>query len=245
MKKTRLIFALLALFGAAVMGCSKSSSDSSSQYAHVSFVNAAPRTSIQILLGGLQLVPSSTSNSLPFPQYLNYPGTIAYATISAGITSLQISGNDSSIAAYGNIYTVANTYYTVYTFDTLTTKDSLKVLYLKDNYDTITSGYAKVRFLQFSPSLSTVDVVNNDTTTLFSDIPYIGTLNSSNYSSLATYTELAAGTYNLKINSTGTSTTLISSTVKFDSAHAYTIFAKGLSGGTTSSDSLGLVVIPQ
>lgn len=77
------------------------------------------------------------------------------------------------------------------------------------------SGDAHVRVVHASPDAPNVDVLVDDSVVL-TDVPF---------KAVSDYLPLAAGSHNIKVNATGTSTTVIDATLDFADGAIYTIFA--------------------
>jgi hypothetical protein len=104
--------------------------------------------------------------------------------------------------------------YTMLAVGTLSPNTLEPLLALDDNSDP-TSGNAKVRVIQASPDAPAVDILVDDVVVL-SGVPY---------KAISGYLEVAAGAHNIKVNATGTSTTVIDVTPTLTDGTIYTIIA--------------------
>lgn len=104
--------------------------------------------------------------------------------------------------------------YTLLAVGTLT-PDTLEPLLALDDNSAPTSGNAKVRVIHASPDAPNVDVLVDDVVVL-SDVPY---------KAISGYLEVSAGVHNIKVNATGTSTTVIDVDPNLADGTIYTIIA--------------------
>jgi hypothetical protein len=116
----------------------------------------------------------------------------------------------------------ANTDYTVIAVDVLA---NIEPLVLVDDNSTPAAGFAHVRFVHASPDAPAVDIaVAGGGPVLFSNIAF---------KEVGTYLPVAAGTYDLEVLLTGTTTVVLSVPgVSLADGSVYTVYAMGFASGT-------------
>ena len=121
--------------------------------------------------------------------------------------------------------------YSVFAINTVA---NLTPLVLEDNLTTPAEGKAHVRFIHLSPNAPAVDITLMDGTMVFSDIEF---------SEYIDFTPLDAGIYNLQVRVHGTETVVLELPgIELLNQNIYTVFAKGLVGGS-GSQALGAEII--
>ena len=136
-----------------------------------------------------------------------------------------------------NVDLQADKAYSVFAIDSVS---KIKAAVVSDNLATPASGKAHVRFFHFSPNAPAVDIAVANGPVVFSNRSFN---DQATNASLADFTPLDAGTYNLQVRLTGTNTTVLSLPgVTLTAGKIYTVFAKGFVGGTEAR-ALGAQVI--
>ena len=111
---------------------------------------------------------------------------------------------------------------------------SIEAIVLEDDLTAPASGKAHVRFIHLSPNAPAVDITLTDGTVVFGD--YI-------FKEASAFTPLNAATYNLQVRLAGTSTVVLElPNIALTTGKIYTVFAKGLVGGT-GTQALGAKII--
>lgn len=103
----------------------------------------------------------------------------------------------------------------VFTFAAVNFLASLEALVIEDDLTAPEPGNAHLRVVHASPDAPNVDVLVDDEIVL-EDVPF---------KAASDYLPLAAGEYNIKVNATGTATTVIDVTPTLEDGAIYTVFA--------------------
>jgi Domain of unknown function (DUF4397) len=127
--------------------------------------------------------------------------------------------------------------YSVFAIDEVS---KIKAAVVSDNLGTPASGKAHVRFFHFSPNAPAVDIAVAGGPVVFSNRKFN---DQSTNASLANFSPLDAGTYNLEVRLAGTNTVVLPlPNITLTSGKIYTVFAKGFVEGT-GTQALGAQVI--
>jgi hypothetical protein len=174
------------------------------------------------------LINNITLNAAP----LTFPNSTGYITLADGNTNIKVSasgGGPDVIDA--NLNLGANQAYSVFAVDTLA---SISPLVLADDLTTPVAGKAHVRFVHLSPNAPAVDITLTNGAVVFGN---------KAFKEYTNFTPLDAGTYDLQVRVSGTSTVALDLPgVNFMDGKIYTVFAKGLLGGM-GSQALGASII--
>ena len=167
-----------------------------------------------------------------------YPANSNYNNVTAGNTNIKISPTGTTTYVIdGNVTLNANTSYSVFAIDSVS---KIKAAAVADDLTTPATGKAHVRFFHFSPNAPAVDIAVTGGPVVFSNRTFN---DQSTTASLAAFTPLDAGTYNLEVRLAGTSTVVLPLPgVTLTAGKIYTVFAKGFVGGT-GVQALGAQVI--
>lgn len=163
---------------------------------------------------------------------LTFPNFTPYLEVNAGTRNIKVNVTGTSTTAIqANLNLEANKNYSVFAVNNVS---SIEPLVIEDNLSTPASGKAHVRFIHLSPNAPAVDITTNTGAVVFSNYAFKG------YSA---FTPLDAGTYNLQVRLAGTSTVVLDLPgITVASGKIYTVFAKGLVGGT-GTQALGAQII--
>ncbi len=163
---------------------------------------------------------------------LTFPNSVGYATINSGTRNIKVNVTGTSTTALqANLNLVADKNYSVFAVNNVA---SIEAIVLEDDLTSPVSGKAHVRFLHLSPNAPAVDITLTDGTKVFADYTF---------KKASPFTPLNAGTYNLQVRLAGTSTVVLELPgVAVASGKIYTVFAKGLVGGT-GTQALGAQII--
>ena len=149
-----------------------------------------------------------------------------YAALAPGSYLVQVeptgSGGAGPFVISETLALAANKDYTVAAVNELA---SIEALVLEDNNTLPTAGKAHVRFVHASPDAPAVDITLPDGTAIFSNIAF---------KEVGDYTPVDAGTYDLEVRLTGTSTSVLDLMgLAFENKTVYTVFATGYATGGT------------
>lgn len=167
-----------------------------------------------------------------------YPANSNYLAVNAGSTNIKVSPTSTTTNVIdATVDLNANTNYSVFAIDSV---NKIKAAVVSDNLATPASGKAHVRFFHFSANAPAVDIAVAGGPVLFSNRSFN---DQSSNASVANFTPLDAGTYNLEVRVAGTSTVALAVPgVVLTAGKIYTVFAKGFLGGT-GAQALGAQVI--
>lgn len=164
---------------------------------------------------------------------LTFPNSIpSYATLNSGTRNIKVNVTGTSTTALqANLNLAADKNYSVFAVNNVA---SIEAVVLEDDLTSPASGKAHVRFIHLSPNAPAVDITLTDGTVVFGD--YI-------FKEASAFTPLNAATYNLQVRLAGTSTVVLElPNIALTAGKIYTVFAKGLVGGT-GTQALGAQII--
>jgi hypothetical protein len=208
------MFALLALIGIVAKSTDVSAKVLASTDARVRVAHTSPDApNVDVWVDG----------SLAF-QDVAFEEVTDYAALPPGSYLVQVeptgSGGAGPFVISETLILSAEKDYTVAAVNELA---SIEALVLEDNNALPDPGKAHVRFVHASPDAPAVDITLPDGTAIFSNIAFKG---------VGDYTPVAAGTYDLEVRPTGTSTSVLDlDGTMFNSMKVYTVFATGFVGG--------------
>jgi hypothetical protein len=165
-----------------------------------------------------------------------------YLSEFAGIHTISfLDDTGADLVTGSNVQFAANTKYSIWLFDTLNSF-GLNAVQLSDSWDSIPYATCLIRFLNFSPTFTPVDVYyrNNHIDTgsyipLYVSQAYMGNTTAS-AATLSTYTNFTPGPYTFVFHYSYDSTFTVVDSVKdtLVAAYGYTLFIAGLwdSSGT-------------
>ena len=167
-----------------------------------------------------------------------YPTNSNYSAVNSGSTNIKVSPTGTTnyvIDATVNLE--ANKYYSVFAIDSVS---KIKVAVVTDDLSAPAAGKAHVRFFHFSANAPAVDIAVTGGPVLFSNRKFN---DQATNASLASFTPLNAGTYNLEVRAAGTNTVVLAlPNITLTAGKIYTVFAKGFLGGT-GAQALGAQII--
>jgi hypothetical protein len=138
-----------------------------------------------------------------------------YLEVPAGDRNVKVNAADTNITAIEVTPTLERGMdYTMLAVGT-SIPNTLEPLLALDDNTAPTSGNAKVRVIHASPDAPAVDILVDDVIVL-SNVPY---------KAISGYLEVPAGPHNIKVNATGTSTTVIDVTPTLADGMIYTVIA--------------------
>jgi hypothetical protein len=166
-------------------------------------------------------------------QPLTYPNNTGYLDAETGTRNIKVNvAGTSTSVINGNLDLEVDKYYSVFAVDQVS---EITALVLADDLTMPAAGKAHVRFVHLSPDAPAVDVaVASSGAVVFSNIEF---------KESTAFTPLEAGTYNLDVRLTGTSTVaLVLPPITLQAGKIYTVFAKGFLEGT-GAQALGAEII--
>ncbi|MBC7868016.1 MAG: DUF4397 domain-containing protein [Gloeobacteraceae cyanobacterium ES-bin-316] len=151
---------------------------------------------------------------------------------------------------------VAQTTYTsFFTYDTLNSSGTAKMLVLTNNMKAADTATSNIRFLHLSPTAGTISVMLTRTSNQFgqaapgtpislSNIPYIGATATPNEVTLSTFTNIPAGTYSVSVTS-GSTTILSVAALTVREGKNYSVVARGFAPPRTAPvpERLGVTLV--
>lgn len=167
-----------------------------------------------------------------------YPANSPYTAVAAGNANIKISpAGTTTYVIDATVPLSANTSYSVFAIDSVS---KVKPAVVTDNLTAPASDKAHVRFFHFSPNAPAVDIAVADGPVLFSNRTFN---DQATTASLANFTPLDAGTYNLEVRLAGTNTVVLPlPPITLAAGKIYTVFAKGFAGGD-NTQALGAQII--
>lgn len=163
---------------------------------------------------------------------LTFPMNTGYLEVDAGTRNVKVNvtGTDQTVIE-ANLDLAKDKAYSVFAINTVA---NLTPLVLEDNLSTPADGQAHVRFIHLSPNAPSVDITLTDGTVVFGDVEF---------SEVIDFTPLGAGTYDLQVRVHGTETVVLElNGIELMNQKIYTVFAKGLVGGS-GAQALGAEII--
>lgn len=212
----------LCFVTALLSGCLKdASSSSTSPKSYLSVMHLAPRSPAVDIYFNTSLASTVALNS----------GTVtsAYTAIDPAAFSVTFkkSGSDSVVAKVDyDIYDTLR-YYTLLLYNY---NDSLTgALRIQDDYSVLTTDKAAFRFFHMSPGIGPVDLYF-DNTLIQSNRQFTDNVTNSYYNQ---FLSVSPNTVNVYVKKSGSDSVIAQATsVYLAQANAYTIYLKGLTGGS-------------
>lgn len=154
---------------------------------------------------------------------LTFPNNTGYLSVNAGTRNVKVNVTGTSTTVIqANLNLMENKNYSVFAVNQVS---AIEPLVLEDDLTAPASGKAHVRFIHLSPNAPAVNITLTDGTILFGNVAFKGSIN---------FTPINAGTYNLQVRDAATNQTVVLElpNVTVQAGKIYTVFAKGLLGGT-------------
>jgi hypothetical protein len=163
---------------------------------------------------------------------LAFPNNTAYLSVAAGTRNVKVNvAGTTTTVIDANLPVTGGASYTVFASDVVA---SLGAVVLTDDLTAPASGKAHVRFVHLSPDAPAVDVAVQGGPVLFANRAF---------KQFTPFTPVDAGTYNLEVRPTGTSTVALPlNGIVLQVGKIYTVFAKGLASGS-GAQTLGAQII--
>lgn len=163
---------------------------------------------------------------------LTFPNNTGYLQIDEGTRNVKVNvtGTETTvIEADLNLEGMSN--YSVFAVDQVA---NLSPLVIVDDLTAPAKGNAHLRFIHLSPNAPPVDITTTDGTIVFGNYAF------KDYSE---FTPIPAGSYDLQVRLAGTDTIVLElNGIALSDGNIYTVFAKGLVGGT-DNQALGAEII--
>ncbi len=164
---------------------------------------------------------------------LTFPNNTGYLSVNAGTRNVKVNVTGTSTTVIqANLNIAANKNYSVFAVNQVS---AIEPLVFEDDLTAPASGKAHVRFIHLSPNAPAVNITLTDGTIVFGNVAFKGSVN---------FTPLNAGTYNLQVRDAATNQTVVLElpNITLQAGKIYTVFAKGLLGGTGAQE-LGAQII--
>jgi hypothetical protein len=159
-----------------------------------------------------------------------YPTASSYLTIAAGTHTIKINAAGTSTTVINVSPALARDGY--YTAIAANFVAGIQALLATDDASAPPSGQARLRVIHAAPDAGPVDILVNNQVVL-SNVPF---------AAISNYLAVPAGTYDVKVNAAGTSTTAIEATVVATAGNNYSAVAIG-SLKTAATNPLALKVL--
>lgn len=172
-------------------------------------------------------------------------GAIVSGSVSSAYTALdpkvfsvtfRKAGSDSVVASLGADSYDSLTYYTLLLYNTDSTHAN--AVRIEDDFSVLTPDKASYRFFHMSPDIGPVDLYF-DNTLIQSGRQYADNTNSYSYN---VFSPLVPGSPTIYVKQAGTDSVISQLNSTMNAANAYTIYLKGIKGGT-GNNNLGISVL--
>lgn len=221
-KLSHLFIAIVSIFGTAQISCSKLTEDVSA-YSYLSIGNFSP--TLQTYDTYINGVKSNSSGAVPFT------GISAYTTLTAGDQKLSFTNDaGAEILLTKNIKLDESQAYSAFLIDK---SDKMDVLLIKDDFTTVSTEKAFIRFINLSPDAPTLDL------SLSNDVNLVSMLA---YKSASEFQHIDPKTYSFTVSSNGILKASLNDQVLTAGAY-YTVFSKGLLDAGDGEHAFGLQLI--
>lgn len=163
---------------------------------------------------------------------LTFPNNTGYLPVDEGSRNIKVNVNGTSTTVIEADLTLDGMVnYSVFAVDQVA---NLSPLVIVDDLTAPAMGNAHVRFIHLSPNAPAVDITTKDGAVVFGNYEF------KDYSD---FTPLPAASYDLQVRLAGTETVVLElNGIAVSDGNIYTVFAKGLVGGT-GTQALGAQII--
>jgi hypothetical protein len=164
---------------------------------------------------------------------LTFPNNTGYLQVNAGTRNVKVNVTGTSTTVIqANLNLMENKSYSVFAVNQVS---AIEPLVFEDNLSNPASGKAHVRFIHLSPDAPAVNITLTDGTIVFGNVSFKGSVD---------FTPLDAATYNLQVRDAATNQTVVLElpNITLQAGKIYTVFAKGLLGGS-GTQALGAQII--
>ena len=160
---------------------------------------------------------------------LLFPEATGYLTVFAGTRNIKVNAAGSTTSVINADLTfMADKYYSVFAYNRLA---SIGAFMVEDNLAAPAAGQAHIRFFHLSPDAPVVTVGTLSGTTFTPVFSNRSFETQATASANQNFTPVAAGTYTFDVQANGSSVLNLPNIV-LQAGKIYTVFAKGLVGGT-------------
>ena len=160
---------------------------------------------------------------------LTFPEATGYLKVFAGTRNIKVNASGTNNSVINVDLTLASDkYYSVYAYNQLA---SIAALVVEDNLAVPATGQAHIRFFHLSPNAPTVTVGTLSGTTFSPVFSNRSFETQTTASANQNFTPVAAGTYTFDVQAGGSSVLNLPNIV-LQAGKIYTVFARGLVGGT-------------
>lgn len=226
-KQTHLSLAMVAvLAGIGLAGCDSDADTNpaapATSTARVMAVHASPDApAVDLLVDG---AVAGTG--------LAFPANTAYLSVPAGTRNVKVNVSGTSTTVIdASLPVTGGASYTVFATDVVA---SIAPIVLTDDLTAPASGKAHVRFVHLSPNAPAVDVAVQSGPVLFAN---------RSFKQFTSFTPVNAGTYDLEVRPAGSTTVVLPlNDITLQAGKIYTVFARGLVGGS-GAQALGAQII--
>lgn len=223
-KKAFFSFGALAFLMVMLTGCLKEAQNTT----------VSPRTYISLL----HLAPWSPAVDVYFDTQKATSSAISYGMVSPNYSAIEPAafaisfrkaGGDSVVASLSTALYDSLKYYTLLVYNT--DQNHVAAARIQDDYSVLTTDKSFYRFFNMSPDLGDVDVYF-DNNLVESGRSYADNIYVSNYYNQ--YAGLTPGNMNVTVKKAGTDVVIASTTsaVYFTPGDAFTLYLRGVAGGT-------------
>ena len=168
---------------------------------------------------------------------LMFPNSTAYLSVNSGTRNIKVNVTGTSTTVIdANVPFDKDMNYSIFAVDSVA---KISPVVVTDNLTMPASGKSHIRFFHFSPNAPAVDVAVTGGPVLYPNRTFNKTVNSTEMA----FTPVDAGTYNLEVRLSGTTTVVLNLPgIVLENGKIYTVFAKGFVGGS-GSQALGAQII--
>ena len=152
---------------------------------------------------------------------LTFPNNTGYLAVPSGTRNVKVNVTGTSTTVIeANIDFMMNINYSVFAVNSVA---NIEAIVVEDDLTNPAQGKAHVRFIHLSPDAPAVDVTLSDGTIVFGNKSFKESTN---------FTPLDAGSYDLEVRVTGTTTVALDlPVINLEDGKIYTVFARGFLSG--------------
>jgi hypothetical protein len=229
-----LLIGALSFVAVLVSGCLKSVDNTPQRpKAFVSVMHLAPRApSVDIFFNDTK----ASNAAFPSGGYSSY-----YSPVDPGFFSINFKkgGGDSLVASLSANQYDSLKFYTILLYNTTTPDNRVQAVGIHDDYRDLSDLKSLYRFFHMSPDIGEVDVYFNN------EVWESGRQYADNVFGSSFYNQFqqkTANSYNIVVKKAGSDSVIAQTNASFATYQAYTIFLKGMIGGSGANE-LGVKVL--
>lgn len=168
---------------------------------------------------------TKSTNAMPVGSYFD-----TYSNLDPGAMEFKFkkAGSDSVIATVPTSFYDSLRFYTLVLYNNPDGDGTVRAVKINDDYSTMTSDKSSYRFFNMSPDAGDVDLYINNVL-VSSDRASADNVDETYFN---LFQQHAVGTFNIQAKSSAADTLISEATVNMAQGNAYTIFLKGVVGGT-------------